>query len=308
MLISISKQPPPLLLTPIERQQRTDAHGARLQALRDTLHGRLKQLAQCCRSHDSGFSAAVRREYPTVTFEQLLQRYIEQDGYASTFPTQKMSLISGDPWQMSVDRADNSQPHHFDNIRLTCCEFNPHGAVAPWSTAKEKELLALVRSPPPLTPWQRLSAERKLVWARVIVLRARHSADTRAEREREKAKKVRDRLATNPAAVTPGWLRPYPERGTCTLTVREVLDKMEAQQGRCALVGVPLRLAYKPNCIWLVSIERTDPTLGYSIDSVIFVALEFNTSVRPWSPPPSTGWTEDKWGRWMQYLERREGL
>jgi len=59
-----------------------------------------------------------------------------------------------------------------------------------------------------------------------------------------------------------------------------LLDKYEAQCGRCFYSGV--RLSCKSGTEWIMSLERLDPKKGYTKDNTVLIALEFQTATQ-WS-------------------------
>ena len=279
----------------------------------DTVGGRCATLATNCKATDIGrFTPEQLDRYTTVTAAELHRLHDEQKGCASTFLTQQMSPKAGEQWQMTVDRIDNSLPHCLSNIRLTALEFNPHGCAAPWTTDKEDELLRLLSERGEASaPWQRLSYVEKRKWAQEVINCCELSATCRKRVEERKAIAVKQRQADNAVAVAPRHLLPFPDRGVCTITVQQVVNQMNEQEGRCSISNVPLSIIFtgRPsNDNWKASAERVDYTGGYTVTNTVFSALEFNTIVRPWATAPSTSWTKDKFNRWFEYLVSRRTL
>lgn len=83
------------------------------------------------------------------------------------------------------------------------------------------------------------------------------------------------------------------ESGVFNLTIDDMWDMWEAQQGCCYYLGVQLTWVSFED--WLVSLERKDSSLGYIRSNVVLCCLECNTP-RHWSlqkarllslPPPT---------------------
>lgn len=61
------------------------------------------------------------------------------------------------------------------------------------------------------------------------------------------------------------------------ITADDILDMLQAQQGRCYYSGVPLEYS-RTHSDWRVSLERLDNGVRYVLGNVALVAHEFNTS------------------------------
>ena len=217
------------------------------------------------------------------------------------FSSQSLSTVSGQQWLLSVDRIDNSRPHSADNFRLTAVELNPKDEG--WTEQKVDELLELLDGPKEKTEWQRLrsTSTERVQWAKDVIFCCTRSAARRQEVQDRNAQERARRVAIDPTHPIPVHLTAYPGRGICDLSVTDVLDIMDGQSGRCAYSSVPLNLRLggkrASSQSWRVSTERVDPQKGYTKDNVVFVAIEFNTTVHPWhttSTSCSTGWTAEK--------------
>lgn len=68
--------------------------------------------------------------------------------------------------------------------------------------------------------------------------------------------------------------------GIHTITFNNILDLWNCQQGLCYYSGMSLNHIVHSD--WNVSLERIDPTQGYTIDNIVLVAQEFN-SASQWS-------------------------
>ena len=61
----------------------------------------------------------------------------------------------------------------------------------------------------------------------------------------------------------------------CEITLDDLKDLFEKQRGRCAISGIFLRFDGKK---WVLSLDRKDPSKGYTKDNIQLICGEFNTS------------------------------
>jgi hypothetical protein len=66
----------------------------------------------------------------------------------------------------------------------------------------------------------------------------------------------------------------------CEITVEDLKRKFEEQNGKCFYSGIELRSNTRA---WRASLERRDPSLGYTYDNTVLCCLEFNGKCQ-WSP------------------------
>jgi hypothetical protein len=64
------------------------------------------------------------------------------------------------------------------------------------------------------------------------------------------------------------------EAGTCTLTIEEIQQKFDSQNGKCYLTGIAMQLT--GNSDWRCSPERLDNTKGYTNQNIVFIIAELN--------------------------------
>ena len=64
------------------------------------------------------------------------------------------------------------------------------------------------------------------------------------------------------------------------VTVGHILDLLDAQKGRCAYLGVPLRVESGD---WMMSLERVDEDVGYVTGNVVIACIETNVGSFHWS-------------------------
>lgn len=64
-------------------------------------------------------------------------------------------------------------------------------------------------------------------------------------------------------------------RGDFTITMEDLHKKWFQQEGKCAISGLPMQLEFKHR--ELVSIERKDPSKGYTKENCIFICVCFNS-------------------------------
>ena len=70
------------------------------------------------------------------------------------------------------------------------------------------------------------------------------------------------------------------EAGICTLTIDDIMDMHEKQKGLCYYSGIPYTCKTKSD--FKGSLERLDPSKGYTKDNVVITTSEFN-HVSQWS-------------------------
>ena len=101
--------------------------------------------------------------------DYILGLLADQDGCAWHYRTQKLSTVSGDQWQMTIDRKNNDKPHQKGNVVVTALEFNCNSNAGVWTSAKAA---ALLKEGTPntggTTEWQQMSREEKLEWAAAV--------------------------------------------------------------------------------------------------------------------------------------------
>lgn len=80
--------------------------------------------------------------------------------------------------------------------------------------------------------------------------------------------------------------------GVFELTLHDLKRQFDIQQEKCYYSKVPLVL--KVSSDWMCSLERLDPSKGYTMDNVVLVAAEFNGSDQ---------WTICKFAQFIQLLK-----
>jgi hypothetical protein len=63
----------------------------------------------------------------------------------------------------------------------------------------------------------------------------------------------------------------------CEITSDDLIDLFKKQRGRCAISGIFLQFDGKN---WVLSLDRKDPSKGYTKDNIQLICGEFNTSDR----------------------------
>jgi hypothetical protein len=66
----------------------------------------------------------------------------------------------------------------------------------------------------------------------------------------------------------------------CEITKEDLEKQLEDQEGKCFYSGIDLRADTR---MWRVSLERKDPSQGYTINNTVLCCLEFNCRCQ-WSP------------------------
>lgn len=91
-----------------------------------------------------------------------------------------------------------------------------------------------------------------------------------------------------------------------TLSDEDVITLVIRQRGLCGISG--LRLIFAVGCAWKASLEKINPKGGYTLDNVMLICVEFNSTTnqrgkggkRPFSR--GAQWTREKFVEWYAYL------
>eukprot|EP00397_Hematodinium_sp_SG-2012_P046885 GEMP01053119.1.p1 GENE.GEMP01053119.1~~GEMP01053119.1.p1 ORF type:complete len:448 (+),score=23.83 GEMP01053119.1:71-1414(+) len=92
--------------------------------------------------------------------------------------------------------------------------------------------------------------------------------------------------------------------GVFDLLLSDIVELYKLQQGRCYYSGIKLTL--KPVSEWMCSLERLDNTKGYTVENVVLICSEFQSSDRSLSakgPVKGTAqWSKEKVAMLVQWL------
>lgn len=162
-----------------------------------------------------------------------------------------MTSESGSPFQMSIERIRDDIGYISDNCVIICCMFNV-GSGRSMSKSKFSLLRSKVYMP--------LSDDE---CARIIG-----------------SKPFKDKFSKNTLkrrCKTRGRSRPN-EVHECTIEECDIAQIYMDQSGLCAYSDMLMSL--DTNSDWIMSLERKDPTLGYTVSNCCLVCIEFNTQIQ----------------------------
>eukprot|EP00397_Hematodinium_sp_SG-2012_P050457 GEMP01058660.1.p1 GENE.GEMP01058660.1~~GEMP01058660.1.p1 ORF type:complete len:410 (+),score=10.59 GEMP01058660.1:178-1407(+) len=95
------------------------------------------------------------------------------------------------------------------------------------------------------------------------------------------------------------------EAGVCDLSLSDITALYERQRGLCFYSGA--RLTLKPLSDWMCSIERLNNTKGYTVDNVVLICSEFQTSDHSLytkrSVKGTSQWSKEKVTTLLQWLK-----
>lgn len=66
------------------------------------------------------------------------------------------------------------------------------------------------------------------------------------------------------------------DAGVCELGLIDLLEKLEAQEGLCAISGI--RMSLQPSAPWCMSLERFDNAEGYTVNNCCLICREFQST------------------------------
>lgn len=239
----------------------------------------------------------------SLDIELLLEMWNEQAGRCaySGIPLSHQPLSQ---WKASIERVNPSKGYIKENIILVCSELN---STSQWSTEKLQQFL-LELEKPQYNENETIKlieeAEKKPMIRKEMseVHEIKKKGLTyRVCRDCKKAKllieynkntfqcKMCQKVYTAKYRSTiRGFLSHLVTtakdsratkrfNGICDLQLKDLLEIVKIQKGLCAYSGIQLR--FIPNHDWRTSLERLDITKPYSVDNVVLICLEFNTTM-----------------------------
>lgn len=278
---------------------------------RITLNGCLMTLLDSAKARAFKRNTKDRKDLShefSLTFDELCAIYHKQEGKCYYFRTKELSLTSNSAWRISLERLNQSLGYTNDNCVLACLEFN---VQQQWNLLKIKEMLTLRESIYDVSYLIQM-LRFKSIRAKPT-LKCNDPTHTKQYKNGSCATCIRVKRQTQ--CITPimflrrkiAYMKTRSRiRGhdTPDLEYDAIIDILEQQGGRCAISNVPLIL--KPHGAWGLSPERIDTTLGYSINNVILVCVEFKScGARDGNKGKGTGaqWTPEKFNEWLQCLK-----
>ena len=282
-----------------------------------TRDGRIGQLVKDARSSTIKRNKKGRGHAFNITEEYINKLLDDKDNFCD-LSNQPLTTTPG-PFQMSLDRIDDTKGYVEDNVRVVGLVFNTRKK---WT----KQKFAQVFKNDPMTyPVVDASFEKKKI--------TRTKRDTHSSREGyakcwvcETEKPITEFYAQKSTGCKPCYCRRSKEYintpiGRMRLLVRNAktshnrrckkstfkrrnhsknVDHIKfknlveiwiCQGGRCFYSGMPMQFDGEKD--WLVSLERKNPLGTYTKDNVTLVCAEFNAMDRVVETGVSTGWTPE---------------
>ena len=232
-----------------------------------TLRGFASRLASNAnrRGRMKGLPGSIERK-------DVLQMLLHQQGRCAYSRVPMEIQFPHSHWRGSLERVSNWSGYSRENCILVAAEFNTsdqsrrpgvkpehvHG-TAQWSIEK---FLFVANAWNLQTDFRRLEKE------------VSEAVDDSQKTGRSSANLLRNkckRLARD--ACRHAVKRGHP----CEIRHADILQKLLEQEGRCFYSGVPLQYM-RCHDDWVVSLERLDNNVGYTVSNTVLIAAEFNTS------------------------------
>lgn len=264
-----------------------------------------------------------------LTFDQVVDLYNKQNGccfYSGIFMSTKPCSM----WKVSIDRIDNDIGYIIDNIVLVCHEFNDRSK---WSKEKINELVLEITkihdfekiiSDINNSLIKKKKIPIKMVKSYKTINNIQHAQCNHCKEYKlmnqyigteRTCKKCRyDNSKIHKMAIRSHLLKLINhaakhtidrcskkcrrDKGIideCSITFTDLVDMLKRQRGLCYYSGIELRYGSYLDNNWVASLERKDPTKGYTIDNSCLVCTEFNTA---------SGWSVNKF---MYFIEELTG-
>lgn len=219
-------------------------------------------LNRCQRRTKKWKAKGDKRGNQPVDFDRewLTQRYHDHQGVSAISPKSFTMSPERGPYQISLDRIDDSKGYTKNNVRFVCWVFN---SVPKWTSTKfhffqQKPGLQRRHTDPHISAWLQKGglAPRKI--------QQFFNSLQNGVKHRNKKFKKQGRFGAQ-------------EMDTDHWEVNYLLDLYVRQKGRCAYSDLPIYpITNRPD--WKVSVERLDPHKPYRKENIVLIAFEFNTS------------------------------
>lgn len=96
------------------------------------------------------------------------------------------------------------------------------------------------------------------------------------------------------------------EKTDCTLMYEDLVELLVSQRGKCFYSGIEMTYGMAKTDDWVISLERINPTGGYSKDNICFVCAEFNgmdhTAKSKYFNGGSGAWSKSKFNMFESIL------
>jgi hypothetical protein len=298
--------------------------------------------ALICIYHNSITSAALRKSRGRdeagqhdidVSYLELLWKQQNGKCYYSGIQMN----YSKNEWRISIERLDNSKGYIKGNIALCCIEFNSRSQ---WTCKKVDEMFDILETAPKHIH-HNVQFNKKVRKAKYDKVDSKSEDDRllyrctlcKVFKERDefglsipngckrcvvKRKQMsletpRGKLMTllSSARNSTDLRNKKGRQQDFTINFNDLIEIYNEQNGLCAYSGIPLQFGSYLHKDWVVSLERIDPTQGYTRDNVCLICIEFNSSdqtVKTGSDYGSAGWTPLKFQYFLAHVQYKKGL
>lgn len=235
-----------------------------------------------------------------LTIEELKQIWNKQDGkcYYSGI---SMSYTSND-WCTSLERIDVTKGYVRDNVVLCCLEFN---SCSQWSHKKIQEMTSLISKNScitmddfyPVKNQRRPAREVKTMNVDGVVYykcnycnefkgKENYSRVSQCKECKNKYSKAYKNTPRGALKKLISSAKSHSKRRNASKNIREgefeidydyLVNIFIGQNGLCYYSGIPMTFGEYKHTNWTCSLERKDPTKGYTKQNVCLICLEFNS-------------------------------
>jgi hypothetical protein len=253
------------------------------QEYQKTRNGFLKSLYNCTKMCTIKRNNRGRNHEHTLSFEKMVE-IIDQQEDKCFYSGVQMSFQSNTDFKCSTERIDDNIGYTNDNVVFCCLEFNNQ---MHWDDEKLKYAFCTQHEIPKC--FKNVGISKK--WNTKILnllSNCKNNTNTRNEKLRNKLDKlVNKNKITQEESDLEYSLQEY----HVTIDKDEIIKKFIDQQGVCYYSGVPMH----PRGDWKMSIERINPSIGYTIENTVLICYIFNTIDNRKNLDHGSGnWTKEK--------------
>lgn len=254
----------------------------------NTLHGFLNRLLITSKSNAKKRLGKDRKSAGehTIGFNDILNLWNTQGGLCYYSSIQLNHTVHSD-WNASLERLDPTRGYIVGNVVIVAQEFN---GSKQWSLDKIKDIPKILTTEPlALETFKQKSKKNKRYknpMPRIIdgitykwcgkclsykIIKSNYCDDCVRNDSRARLSSIRESLKR---------LLYHTKRGKYEsfLSYDDLANLYKTQNGKCAYSGIPFKLPTQLNSDWQMSLERIDTTKNYTVDNVLLICQEFNTS------------------------------
>jgi hypothetical protein len=216
------------------------------------------------------------RHIRSVHIDDLQRLWDEQNGYCAYWTHKSLSTRLPGPFQISVVRKDTDLGFERNNMILVCHEFN---TPRYWTDDKIDELKSEYL--------QRRNDTINLSWLSTLRNSGCFPFDYVHTRGKKCVQPYHEQIDFFKKIIKRNIAADAEKRMLVpTITLPELVDIYEYQQGKCHITGK--RMSLGSNRQWMLSCKRKDLGRGFSVDNINLQCFEFNPG--HWSPEMYRQW------------------